>query len=208
MLNELDKVIFWDKKILTWENARYKNSKGSIYRRQSYCLNLIKKIPKNTSILELGCGSGLLANEIYKLGFLNYTGIDFSNTAINNANKRKKSWPKSFRFYCEDPTSTNINYQADLVISLGFLDWLTDKQIYSLSQRLDVNHSIHSFSNNGFNLLRFAHLIFVFFQYGKDNKGYTPIYRSKSDIARILELDNYNILKDKYFSFSRIAYTL
>lgn len=45
--------------------------------------------PKRTAtILDLGCGSGGLAGTAQKLGYKNYTGVDFSIRAIKEARKK------------------------------------------------------------------------------------------------------------------------
>lgn len=63
-----------------------------------------ERLSLNDKILELGCGPGHLANMLYDNGFRNYTGIDFSEVAINLS----KSKIPSFNFIESD--LNNIKY--------------------------------------------------------------------------------------------------
>ena len=91
--------IFWNNKILHWENSRYFNNNfslsekiasifsNSLFARREILLKLIKDKIKNKNIIEIGCGSGLLCNKIISYGAKSYFGIDFSSNAIERAKK-------------------------------------------------------------------------------------------------------------------------
>jgi len=46
---------------------------------------------KNQTILEVGCGEGLLLDYLDRWGYQKYVGIDFSDVALRNASKRANS---------------------------------------------------------------------------------------------------------------------
>ena len=55
-------------------------------------VNWIKKsnIPKDSRIIDLGCGNGYTCCQLAEEGFLNLTGIDYSENAIKLAEKLSK----------------------------------------------------------------------------------------------------------------------
>lgn len=76
-------------------------------------------------IVELGCGSGQFANMLFERGYTNYTGYDFSSTAIARAiewNPKKKD-----RFFERDIRNINIPIPMDgLAILFEVLEHLID----------------------------------------------------------------------------------
>jgi 2-polyprenyl-3-methyl-5-hydroxy-6-metoxy-1,4-benzoquinol methylase len=46
---------------------------------------------KNKTILDVGCGEGLLLDYLDRWGYQRYVGIDFSDVALRNASKRANS---------------------------------------------------------------------------------------------------------------------
>lgn len=66
--------------------------------RKSYAM--IEKIPHNTDICELGCGSGQFANMLFDKGFINYTGVDYSKKGIEIAQSNNEKYKD--RFICAD----------------------------------------------------------------------------------------------------------
>lgn len=77
---------------------------------------------KNANILDCACGPGQFAHLLYDEGFSNYTGIDFSNTAVLKAKGRLPFW--SDKFFVEDLyTSTRLaEYHYDIYLFLEILE--------------------------------------------------------------------------------------
>lgn len=51
---------------------------------------ILKKLPKNAKILEIGCGNGFVLKAIYDLGYKNVYGIEPSTDAFNKSNPKIK----------------------------------------------------------------------------------------------------------------------
>lgn len=89
--------------------------------RRSYIIGLLKTFPKNCKILDIGCSSGILLNEISALGFdkENLFGIDISEKAIINckANGIKNS-------YVMDAQNIQLNTTFDIIIASDCLEHL------------------------------------------------------------------------------------
>lgn len=145
----LDKESFWNFKIIEWEKKRYKSLpfvKTSIHHRMMYALEAISKIqsPK-MKIIEFGCGSGILASHLPADIF--YHGHDFAFNAIEAAKKRL-SGRENFHFYQSDLTQSQVTWEADLIIGLGFVDWITTQELEDLLMKCQCNHIIFSYSSN------------------------------------------------------------
>lgn len=74
---------------------------------------------KKLSLLEIGCGTGLLASQLYNNGLLKrvkYSGVDFSPKAIRKARSRNV---RNAQFICCDFLDyfENLNKQFDIIIS-------------------------------------------------------------------------------------------
>ena len=133
----IDKKKFWEDKIIGWEDIRYKrdttnfnifenfvnkNNKTLIYRLNT-AFKILEPLLKNKRIVELGCGSGFLAERIINSGAKSYIGYDISEKAISratNISKEKKINEKAFFFSKSIKEMSDI--EADYVFSLGTTD--------------------------------------------------------------------------------------
>lgn len=73
-------------------------------------------VPKDARILDIGSGTGMLAEELAKLGFTNITLLDFSKEMLAKA--KKKRILKPFRFLCGDFKRMKFGNKYDLVTSI------------------------------------------------------------------------------------------
>lgn len=91
-------------------------------------------------ILELGCGEGINAFEIYKLSqenniYLDYTGIDCSHRAIKNANNTLSSFKNiKGKFYfrqedAQDFLEKNSNLTFDIILLIDIIEHIKNPQI-------------------------------------------------------------------------------
>jgi len=78
------------------------------------------------TIVEIGCGTGLLAPKFVNLG-VRYVGLDISNERIETA---KQTEPRA-RFYCVNVANNEINLDIDFRFSImhGVLHHLNDKEV-------------------------------------------------------------------------------
>ena len=82
-------------------NHRHYSSMPTLERnRLETAWNFLKSYRTNTQLVEFGCGMGQLANLLFDNGYNNYTGVDISSVAIEQAcsmNERHKNC-----FVCDD----------------------------------------------------------------------------------------------------------
>ncbi|KEG01784.1 hypothetical protein YYE_03303 [Plasmodium vinckei vinckei] len=107
MASELHKLSYWEK-IYTNEKDNYKELNIELEEWfEENCDKIINWIDnnfkenKNISILDIGSGNGLFLHKLYKKGFVNLYGFDFSKTAIDLA-----------RSFFEDNDMNNIYVQV------------------------------------------------------------------------------------------------
>jgi SAM-dependent methyltransferase len=180
---------FWNAKILNWEASRYFCTRGlsktrlnSVKKRLDLTSQILSQHAKGKSLLELGCGSGVLLSSLDRQDFTSWSGIDISPTAISKAQQRLKGLAS---FTQGDVTTCSLP-QADCVIALGLLDWLSLSEIQDLASRLNSTHFLFSFSERKFSIVRMLHQIYTFFSYGIWNSFYVPKYWTEKEIRDAL----------------------
>ena len=202
---------FWNQHILFWEENKYKKSSlvfdvnSSVKYRLQIACSMLRQILKGNSLLELGCGSGLFWECVNSLNFASYTGVDFSETAIKTFQNRVQNSTKNNKthLYCEDCVQ-NV-YPADIVMSLGLLDWLDIKQIRKLADSYKKAWYVHSFSEKCLSLSQAAHTIYSLMNY--KYKVYSPKYRKADELLSIFG-SNAKIYRHPKLSFGAFIYNL
>jgi 2-polyprenyl-3-methyl-5-hydroxy-6-metoxy-1,4-benzoquinol methylase len=196
---------FWSKKIIGWEKDRYKKkSKNSVQERLNTVFKILEKKCFNKNILEIGCGSGLLAEKLIEAGAKSYKGYDFAGSAIVNANERCKN-EKRISFHNASITQIENNVDYDIIFSLGLIDWLKPDEINSLVKLSDKKMWLHSFSEKRASFTQLVHKLYVIFYYGFKNGMYIPRYDKKDDIKKFFHNNNIFFLQNEKLSFGVIA---
>ena len=90
-----------------------------------------------------------------------------------------------------------IDYgNADIIFSLGTIDWLSTDEINYLNLNSFNKLFFHSFSEKNLSLSILIHQIYVFLAYAWKTNNYKPIYYSKN---QIIDLFNKHSLNKKNF---------
>ncbi|MAF95439.1 MAG: hypothetical protein CMM60_06765 [Rhodospirillaceae bacterium] len=221
----MDYQQFWEKKIIQWELDRYgeiTNSTSierianrvsiSLRFRIEYAEILLKPYLRGMKIIELGCGSGRLAEKLIDNGAKSYIGIDFATNAVEKANSRieRKGLNKKVRFVSSDVIQLS-EFDGDIVFSLGLFDWLTPQQIGQIFKSTGSTHHMHSFSEKRVSVSQWIHRVYVHLSYGRHNNGYVPQYYRANYITCIAKKHlNFplKIIRDRRLSFGAFVTTL
>ena len=75
-------------------------------------------ISKDAQILDIGCGQGRHTIELSRRGYLNVTGIDFSEANINKARQSSFEQECITSFVCADARKFKTGVKSDLVLCL------------------------------------------------------------------------------------------
>ena len=95
-----------------------KNAK--VQKRMAEHLATLCSCKKYKNILEIGCGTGFLTNEIVKnIEFENYTAIDI----VENCESFIKKINSRINFIADDIESFSLTFAPDLIISNAALQW-------------------------------------------------------------------------------------
>ncbi|MBF0587934.1 MAG: class I SAM-dependent methyltransferase [Magnetococcales bacterium] len=192
---------FWNDKILGWERDRYgleldesptlekiaSHASSSLRRRMALAGQLILPHIQGKRVVELGCGSGVLAESLIQAGAASYVGYDIAPAAVEGANARVKKEGLSDRiqFKAGDFSAESAPFEADQLFSLGLFDWLTHQQIEGLFRRAPKALHLHSISEKRRSLSQLAHRIYVHFAYGHRTQGYKPRYFSVDEMNEL-----------------------
>ncbi len=102
-----------------WDPDNYDNKVGFVSEFGKEVLGLLAPVP-GESILDLGCGTGDLTYEIFKLG-TKPIGIDYSPTMIKKACEKYPGIP----FYVDFAETFRLKETVDAVFSNAVLHWVT-----------------------------------------------------------------------------------
>jgi len=142
---------FWENKIISWEYARYSTwtrfspFAWTVRSRMNLATEVIfERADKDWKILEMGCGSGVLARRLQPM-FSRYVGLDIAETAIAQA--RSHFLNTSFEFFAQD-ISRGVLPACDFSVFLGLTDWLTPDDLRHLFFRLSARQLLFSFTDS------------------------------------------------------------
>ncbi|CAD7002857.1 unnamed protein product [Ceratitis capitata] len=130
--SELGTKTYWDRSY-NEEIANYKNhgDVGTIWfdeDSQFRVINWILKqetISSDVSIIDMGCGNGMLLIELAREGFSNLLGVDYSENAIKLAKQIAKDQELNIRYQSADLLNTKLCQQQ-----LGTFSIVHDKGTY------------------------------------------------------------------------------
>jgi SAM-dependent methyltransferase len=202
----IDPKQFWEAKLLTWEQGRYgepdrplgflewiaNRSSSSLRFRVSITPQLLRPFLFNKRVVELGCGSGIIAGKLMECGAASYLGIDIAESAIEKARARYNSDGR-IRFQISS-VADMPPISADLVISLGLFDWLMDDEIADVFHKSGSSDFLHAIAERRPGIQQWLHRSYVQLAYGYRTDQYRPRYftcdhiKSLADVRRPLHV--------------------
>lgn len=133
-------VEYWNRRIRDWENSRYgtfaalKPNSFAVFHRLRQAQRLLNKESQD-SVLDIGCGSGLLATGLRPGREMTYIGFDSSSEAIESAKARRFPARVRAEFRVCDASETELP-ATTVTVALGLVDWLSDRQLAALFGKL------------------------------------------------------------------------
>ncbi len=182
--------------------------KYSLRPTRKYILNAVSKIYQNDiiNILDLGCGSGQLINELYgNFNNIEITGIDFSEKMLESS-KVKNPNARHIKLDVDELYKLKGNF--DIIICTHSLPYYKEpgKVIKELSRLLKDNGRILMGFASGNNFYDKFVLSFVKLTTGHAN--YPSDKNFKELIDSYFQIENLKIIKEKFFMPRIAVYTL
>lgn len=123
---------------MKWNSDLYDNKHSFVAECGKAMINFVN-VSENQKILDLGCGTGVLTNELAKNG-ATVIGTDLSKDMINKA---KSNYP-NLTFRVEDATNLPFKNEFDTVFSNAVFHWIAnqEKLLYSVYNSLKDNGTL------------------------------------------------------------------
>lgn len=135
------------------------------------CLEMLEKyVEPNKTVLDVGCGSGILGIAAAKLGAVKSLGVDIDETSVKTANKNAEinRVEDNFTAICGDLTSgvngrfdiIVANIVADIIMMLNknIGDFMNENAVYIMSGIIDTREDevLQSLKENSFEIVEIA----------------------------------------------------
>ena len=158
--------------------------------RRRFIRDLLRKCPRNARILDIGCSSGILLDELREDGFHteNLFGIDISETAIQNC--KKNDLPNTFVMNGQQIT---LAEKFDIIIASDCLEHIKDDELALANwyRLLNQNGNIYIFV---------PAFMSLWSNHDKVNMHYRRY--TLSDLKSKINRANLEIKKSSYWNFS------
>jgi len=201
MLGQVDPKEFWENKILVWEESRYAQKSGDVTEkiagaassslrfRVQAAVELLAPFVAGRKVVELGCGSGFLAESLIAKGAIDYRGIDISERAIDAARQRIAGSASASKITFEALPVDKLTDLGDaIVFSLGLFDWLTPEEIDKVFEVGKHGSFLHAVAERRpGSIIQAIHKLYVYFSYGHRTGGYVPQYHTFRQIEAAAE---------------------
>lgn len=112
--------------------------------RRDFIIQLLNKTPKKSSVLDIGCSSGILLSQLNRNGFQsdNLYGVDISEKAINNCKKNGLN-----NVFVMDAENIDLKKKFDIIIASDCLEHLKNdtKALENWRNLLSENGKLYIF---------------------------------------------------------------
>jgi len=157
--------------------------------RRKYILDLLKDIPKDSKVLDIGCSSGVFLKELEAFGFetKNLYGIDISDKAIRNCKDNGID-----NAFVMDAQNITLNEKFDIIIASDCLEHLENdkKAVKNWNDLLKIGGKMFVFVPAFQSLWSYHDVVNMHF------RRYT-----KTELKSRLQAENLEIIKSSYWNF-------
>ncbi len=169
---------YWDKKINEWSSASYgRVSKisfiekvathfRSVEKRKDAAVKILSRYVKGRVILDLGCGLGEFTFDILRYKPKRVLALDISRNAVCEARliASAQKVNKNIRFEIADVSKLKKIPACDLVVGLGFIDYLHTSQLKKLFKKIGNKPYLFSYFEKKASLFNLLHKIYLTLQ--------------------------------------------
>ncbi|GAB4317647.1 MAG: hypothetical protein Kow0059_10790 [Candidatus Sumerlaeia bacterium] len=192
---------YWDEKIRIWAQTSYRpaHSRGlinrffahvrkSIDQRMQTAIQTLAPHVRDRTVLDLGCGVGLLGIHLMAHGCAHYNGLDISEVAVAEGRRLAGEAGLSDRMTFQQAMITGQTPlpDADIVVGLGFLDWLSLDEVRGLFSRLRGRRFLLTYSEQDNSFNEIVHRFYLVKRLQWKRSGVYAYHFRRRDIEEIL----------------------
>lgn len=96
-----------------------------LLRRRELAVEIVRRYP-SPSVLDVGCGSGRVAEAVLEAGASRVVGVDFSGPMLDLARERLARFGSQVELVEGDFLEVDVEGPFDVVLALGFFDYIRD----------------------------------------------------------------------------------
>lgn len=183
---------------MKWNSTLYDNSHDFVSRFGKGILSYLNPRPEET-ILDLGCGTGDLTNEIFLSG-AKVIGVDSS---IDMITKAKSKFPE-IKFHQMDARKLKFDQQFDAIFSNAVLHWIPEKEMVIENMYCNLKDNgriVLEFGGKGNNQQMLNVLKDVLIERGYVSNANINCwyYPSIGEYATELEKQNFRVIRAEHF---------
>jgi len=152
--SELGTQEYWDTLYKTEvSNFRSHGDVGEVWFGEDIAEKVVhwmeRNVPKSSSVLDIGCGNGMLLVDLARTGFSSLTGMDYSEDAITLAREVAARFETDIKFSLGDILKEGFEQQEfDVVLDKGTYDAISLSS-EAKSNRASYIDGIRSFLKSG-----------------------------------------------------------
>jgi len=218
---------YWNRKIKIWVDTSYNREKKtsgilnrffqivrkSIDERLQAALQILEPYIKGESVLDLGCGNGNLGFALMERGSAQYIGLDISEVAIEECNRKAASLGLNDRmtFICSGVLEDSSLPEAHITTGLGLLDWLHPHDVERVINRVKNRRFLFSYSEQDNSFSEIIHRFYLVKRLQWMNRGVYAYHFKRQLIEDILKknsIKNVTFVKNKGMRFGVIFHNL
>ena len=104
-------------------------ARPGLFARRDFALDVIRSYdcPR---VLDVGCGSGRVAEHVLEEDVGEYVGLDFSEPMLRLAQERLARFGDRARLIMGEILTTELDGRFEVVLALGFFDYTPDAQVF------------------------------------------------------------------------------
>jgi 2-polyprenyl-3-methyl-5-hydroxy-6-metoxy-1,4-benzoquinol methylase len=151
--------------------------------RQHVAIEHVSPYIQGKHVVEIGCGSGRASRHLIERVAAPYIGIDLSQNAIDLARAKTEEAGLSDKVtYRRSGVIDLDTTQADFVISIGFMHWLTWEEVEHVFNSTNGNNFFHTITQSEYSFRQLLRHLYI--KYSETTDTFSN-YRKLDDICAV-----------------------
>ena len=101
-----------------------------LFRRREFTVAVVRSYDR-PRVLDVGCGSGRIAEHVLDAGASEYVGVDFSEPMLDIARRRLEPYGDRVKLVTGDFLTVPLDGKFDVIVGLGLFDYQAQPEIFA-----------------------------------------------------------------------------